>query len=220
MEAPLLILASASPRRSGLLRQLRPSFQVIPSPAPESRERHWSAGELARINACGKARAVSMQFPDAIVMGVDTLVAADGRIFGKPRTLTEARRMLEFLQGRTHQVTTGVCLTCWSAHRERIFCEQTDVTFRALTAAQIRRYHEKVNPLDKAGAYGIQESGGELVESISGSFSNVVGLPLERLGVELEVFEAGLAGRRWAAGDFAPIPASRAATGESRRARP
>jgi septum formation protein len=222
MEAPLLILASASPRRSELLRQLRRGFQIVPSPASESREGHWSAGELARINACRKARAVSMQFPDAIVVGVDTVVAAGGTIFGKPRTRTEARRMLEFLQGRTHQVTTGVCLICWSAHRERIFCEQTDVTFRPLTAEQIRRYHEKVNPLDKAGAYGIQESGGELVESIFGSFTNVVGLPLEKLGVELEGFEAGLAGPRWPAGPFASAsaPAPRAAGGESRRARP
>ncbi len=217
MEAPTFILASASPRRSELLRQLLPSFQIVPSPASETREEHWSAGELARVNACRKGRAVSMQFPEAIVIGMDTVVAAGGRIFGKPRTRREAGGMLEFLQGRTHQVTTGVCLICWRAHRERIFCEQTDVTFRTLTAAQIQRYHEKVDPLDKAGAYGIQESGEELVESISGSFSNVVGLPLERLGVDLEVFEAGLAGRRWTGAWFAPTPA---ACGESRRARP
>ena len=91
-------------------------------------------------------------------------------------------------------MTTGVCLICWGARQERVFCEQTDVTFHRLTAAQIRRYQEKVNPLDKAGAYGIQESGGELVESIFGSYTNVVGLPLERLGAELEVFEAGSPG--------------------------
>ena len=100
--------------------------------------------------------------------------------------------MLARLQGRTHQVLTGVCLICWRARRQKVFCEQTEVTFRALTREQIRSYHGKVNPLDKAGAYGIQESGGELVESISGSFSNVVGLPLERLGAELEAFEEGL----------------------------
>jgi septum formation protein len=202
-----------------LLRQLRPNFQIVPSPAGETREEHWSAGELARINACRKARAVSLQFPAAIVIGVDTLVAAGSSIFGKPRTRTEAREMLAFLQGRTHQVTTGVCLICWSARRRRIFCEQTDVTFRPLTPAQIRGYHQKVNPLDKAGAYGIQECGGELVESIHGSFSNVVGLPLEKLGAELAAFEAGLAGRRLPAARFATAPAARAGTGESRRAR-
>ena len=192
MEAPLLILASASPRRSELLRQLRPRFQVVPSPAVETREPHWSAGELARLNACRKARAVSMQFPDALVIGVDTLVAAGAAIFGKPRTRAEARGMLAFLQGRTHQVTTGVCLVCRRARRQKVFCEQTDVTFHPLTPAQIRRYHRAVNPMDKAGAYGIQENGGELVQSISGSFTNVVGLPLEKLGAELDAFLAEL----------------------------
>jgi septum formation protein len=196
MESPLLILASASPRRSELLRQLRPRFQIVPSPAAEIRGELWSAGELARINACRKARAVSRRFPDALVIGVDTLVAAGPAIFGKPRTRTEARVMLAFLQGRTHQVTTAVCLICWRARRQKVFCDQTDVTFRPLTPAQIRRYHQKVNPLDKAGAYGIQEGGGDLVESICGSFTNVVGLPLERLGAELDAFLAGLGFRR------------------------
>jgi septum formation protein len=193
MEAPLLILASASPRRSELLRQLRPRFQIVPSAVAETRQEHWSAGELAQVNAYRKARAVSKQFPDALVLGVDTLVSADSAIFGKPRTRAEARDMLAFLQGRTHQVTTGVCLIHLRAHRQRIFCEQTDVTFRPLTPAQIRRYHHKVNPLDKAGAYAIQEKGEELVASISGSFTNVVGLPLEKLRAELDAFLAALA---------------------------
>jgi len=193
MEAPLLILASASPRRSELLRQLRPRFQIVPSQAPETHGEHWSAGELAQINAYRKARAVSKQFPDAIIIGVDTLVSVDSAIFGKPRTRAEARDMLAFLQGRTHQVTTAVCLIYLRGHRQKVFCEQTDVTFRALTPAQIRRYHQKVNPLDKAGAYAIQERGGELVESISGSFTNVVGLPLEKLRAELDAFLADLA---------------------------
>jgi len=220
METPLLILASASPRRSELLRQLRPHFQIVPSPAAESSGEHWSAGELARVNACRKARAVSNQFPDALVIGVDTLVAVGAAIFGKPRTRAEARDMLASLQGRTHQVTTGVCLVCKRARRQRVFYEQTDVTFRALTPAQIRRYHQKVNPLDKAGAYGIQEQGGDLVESISGSFTNVVGLPLEKLGAELEAFLAALAGQHARSLPFAPLPPSRPASAHSRRAGP
>jgi septum formation protein len=206
MEAPLLILASASPRRSELLRQLRPRFQIVPSQAPETRGEHWSAGELAQVNACRKARAVSKQFPDALVLGVDTLVSAGDALFGKPRTRTEARGMLASLQGRTHQVTTGVCLICLRARRQKVFCEQTDVTFRPLTPAQIRRYLQKVNPLDKAGAYGIQERGEELVESISGSFTNVVGLPLEKLRAELDAFLAALAAQRPPAVPFAPRP--------------
>jgi septum formation protein len=188
MPTPPLILASASPRRSLLLRQLRPRFQVVPSRARETHEPHWSVGEMARLNACRKARAVSQQFPDAVVIGVDTLVSADSTIFGKPRTMAEAGRMLAFLQGRTHQVTTGVCLIHGRGRRQKTFSEQTDVTFRALTRDQIRRYHRKVNPLDKAGAYGIQEEGEYLVQSISGSFSNVVGLPLEKLRAELGAF--------------------------------
>jgi septum formation protein len=218
MEAPLLILASASPRRSELLRLLRPRFQIVPSPVAETHGELWSAGELARVNACRKARAVSQQFPDALIIGVDTLVAVETTIFGKPRTRAEARRMLAFLQGRTHQVTTGVCLVHWRACRKRVFFDQTDVTFRALTPAQIRRYHQKVNPLDKAGAYGIQEMGGELVESISGSFTNVVGLPLEKLRAELDAFLAGLAARPPRADPSAPRTPPPPASGGCRRA--
>jgi septum formation protein len=188
VKAPPLILASASPRRSQLLRQLRRIFAVVPAAVEEIHEEHLSAGELARMNACRKARAVSRQYPDAVVLGVDTLVSAGARIFGKPRTLPEAGAMLKFLQGQPHQVTTGVCLVWLRRHRQRVFCEQTDVTFRPLTAAQIRDYHRLVNPLDKAGGYGIHEHGQILVESISGSFTNVVGLPLEKLRGELKNF--------------------------------
>jgi septum formation protein len=219
MQAPLLILASASPRRSELLRQLRPRFHVVPSQVPETLGPHWSAGELARLNAIRKARAVSRQFPDALVIGVDTLVALGTAILGKPRSRAEARDMLAFLQGRTHQVTTGVCLLCSRARRQKVFCEQTDVTFRALTPAQIRRYHRQVNPLDKAGAYAIQEQGNQLVASISGSFSNVVGLPLEKLRAELDAFLAGLAAQPPNTLPFAPIPPPPASV-LSRRAAP
>ena len=93
--------------------------------------------------------------------------------------------MLLALQGKTHQVVTGVCLIHLRLHHQKVFFEQTEVTFRALTAGQIRRYLAQVNPLDKAGGYGIQEKGDLLVESVSGSFSNVVGLPVERLQSEL-----------------------------------
>jgi septum formation protein len=190
METPTLILASASPRRSELLRQLRPHFEIIPSDAPEIHAENLSAGELAQVNAYRKSRLVSKKHPDAVVIGVDTLVSVGARIFGKPRTLDEACEMLVFLQGQTHQVSTGVCLIYLRHHRQKIFCEQTDVKFHPLTLPQIRSYHEQVNPLDKAGAYGIQEHGGALVESISGSFTNVVGLPLERLATELDAFVA------------------------------
>lgn len=195
MDTPPLILASASPRRAELLRQLCPHFEIVPSDATEIHSEDLTAGELAQVNAYRKARVVSKKFPDAVVLGVDTLVSLGRRILGKPRTLEEAAGMLVFLQGQTHQVVTGVCLIYLRGHRQKIFCEQTDVTFHPLTLAQIRRYHEQVNPLDKAGAYGIQEHSGTLVESVSGSFTNVVGLPLERLRLELDAFLAGLAVR-------------------------
>jgi septum formation protein len=99
--------------------------------------------------------------------------------------LADAHRMLSRLQGRTHQVVTGVCLLHLRAHRERIFAVTTDVTFQMLKSDQITQYLSKINPLDKAGAYAIQDHGELIVAEISGSFSNVVGLPMEKLGEEL-----------------------------------
>ena len=125
---------------------------------------------------------------DALVLGADTLVFLDGEIMGKPRDLSDARRMLARLQGRTHQVVTGVSLIHLRGHREQLFAVSTDVTFRPLTAGQIGSYLSKMNPLDKAGAYAIQEHGDMIVSEISGSFSNVVGLPVERLKAELSVW--------------------------------
>ena len=186
MKLPPLILASSSPRRAELLRQLRPEFQIIPSDAAEIIDEHLSPQELCQLNAHRKARAVAKKIPDALVLGADTLVFLDGDIMGKPRDLAGARRMLARLQGRTHQVVTGVSLIHLRGHRERLFAASTDVTFRPLTSGQIGDYLSKMNPLDKAGAYAIQEHGDLIVSEISGSYSNVVGLPVERVGDELQ----------------------------------
>jgi len=188
MSAPLLILASASPRRAELLRQLGAAFQIAPAGVREVEGETLSAGETARINAYRKARAIAEKYPDALVLGVDTVVALGTALFGKPATLREAEEMLCALQGKTHRVVTGVCLLWLRERRRRIFFEETVVTFAPLTLAQIRSYHAQVNPLDKAGAYGIQEKGELLVEAISGSFTNVIGLPLARLSAELPAF--------------------------------
>jgi septum formation protein len=185
MELPPLILASASPRRAELLRQLRPEFQIVPSDATEIIDGQLSPQELCQLNAHLKARAVAKKIPDALVLGADTLVFLDGKIFGKPRNLDEAKQMLAELQGRTHQVVTGVSLIHLRGHRERLFAVSTDVTFLPLTAAQIGDYLSKMNPLDKAGAYAIQEHGDLIISGTSASYSNVVGLPVERLEVEL-----------------------------------
>ena len=186
MQWPALILASVSPRRAELLRQLGVEFRVVPSEVPELHHEELTALEVSQINAYRKARAVAKKLPDMLVLGADTLVYLDTRLFGKPSNLEEAYQMLEQLQGRTHEVLTALCLMHLREHRQRIFAERTSVTFRSLDAPQIRRYLNKVNPLDKAGAYAIQEEGELIVERISGSYSNVVGLPVERLAEELK----------------------------------
>ena len=191
MNLPPLILASASPRRSELLGQLEVRFRVLPGTVTEVAHEHLSPWEICQLNAHRKARVVAKQIPDALVLGADTLVFLDTEILSKPTDAAEARSMLQRLQGRTHQVVTGVCLIHLRAHRERIFAVSTDVTFRPLSGAQIADYLAKINPLDKAGGYGIQEHGELIVSEISGSYSNVVGLPLERLAEELERWEDG-----------------------------
>lgn len=186
-----LILASASPRRAELLRQLKREFQIVPSDAPEVFDEQLSPFEVCQLNAHRKARMVAKKHPDTLVLGADTLVFLGEEIMGKPSDAAEAERMLTRLQGRTHQVVTGISLIHLRAHREKIFAVGTDVTFHPLDAGQIRDYLARVNPLDKAGAYAIQERGEMIVAAISGSYSNVVGLPLEQLRTELETWETG-----------------------------
>jgi nucleoside triphosphate pyrophosphatase len=188
VKPPPLILASASPRRAELLRQLKLEFEVMSEGVLEILDENLSPRELCQLNAHRKARAVAKKHPDALVLGADTLVFLKREIFGKPRDLDEAKEMLGQLQGRTHQVVTGVSLIHLRAHRERIFAVSTDVTFCLLTPAKIDDYLAKMNPLDKAGAYAIQEHGDKIVAEISGSYSNVVGLPLEQLREELDLW--------------------------------
>ena len=188
MKSPPFILASTSPRRAELLRQLNLNFQVVPGDAVEMAHEHLSPWELCQLNAHRKARSVAKKIPDALVLGADTLVFLGDEIMGKPADIADARRMLTRLQGRTHQVVTGISLIHLRAHRERIFAVSTDVTFRSLTAGQIDDYLARVNPLDKAGAYAIQEYGEMIVSEISGSYSNVVGLPIEQLQTELNAW--------------------------------
>ena len=187
---PPLILASASPRRVELLRQLSFDFKVVPGDVPEIHHDQLTARELSQVNAYRKARAAAKSFPDALVLAADTLVHLETALFGKPATLEEAYQMLERLQGRTHQVVTGVCLLHLRKHRQTVFAESTAVTFHPLDAVKIRRYLNQVNPLDKAGAYAIQEQGDLIVEKIVGSYTNVVGLPVERLTTELQAWAA------------------------------
>ena len=186
MKLPPLILASASPRRADLLRECGLEFTVLRSTAEELSPEHLTPQELCQLNAHRKARAVAKKVPDALVLAADTLVFLGREVLGKPASKSEAVEMLSRLQGRTHQVVTGVTLLRLRSHRETMFAVSTDVRFRPLDQKEIEAYLARINPLDKAGAYAIQEHGELIVEEISGSYSNVVGLPLERLRAELQ----------------------------------
>ena len=172
------------------MRQLSLEFKVVPATVTEVHHEQMTARELSQVNAYRKARVVAKRFPDALVLGADTLVYLEAMLFGKPATLEEAFRMLDQLQGRTHEVVTGICLLHLRNHRQAVFAETTLVTFHPLDEGSIQRYLSAVDPLDKAGAYAIQEQGDMIVEKIAGSYTNVVGLPLERLEAELEAWGA------------------------------
>lgn len=183
---PPVVLASQSPRRVSLLRELVPEFQVNPSDATELHDSQMGIRRLCEVNAELKAFPIARQFPDHLVIGADTLVFLDNEALGKPVDLDEGRTMLRRLSGRIHQVITGVCLLQASTRRMRRFSDTTQVRFRVLEESDISAYLERVQVLDKAGAYALQEEGHRIVESVEGSRSNVIGLPVEALRRELE----------------------------------
>lgn len=185
MNAPI-ILASASPRRRELLKALGVQFEAIPSEAREVPEPQTNPENLVRQNAKIKASEVARRFPDRWVLGADTVVALGNRLFGKPASPQEAETMLAALQGRIHSVYTGLCLIHRSLAQCDIWHEKTQVGFRSLSLNQIRDYLKRIYPLDKAGAYAIQEGGERIVSWMEGSLSNVVGLPLESLEAALQ----------------------------------
>ena len=185
---PPLILASASPRRRALLREHGYTFSIEPADVAESAPGHLTPGEIVLGNARAKALAVARKHPEALVLGVDTEVVFEGEVFGKPADMDSAFAMVKRLTGRAHEVHTGVWLRHAATRWERGFVEISRVHFRRLTDAQIRAYHARVGPLDKAGAYAAQDDGGELIERVEGSFTNVIGLPMEALAAALTEF--------------------------------
>ena len=188
MNLPPVILASASPRRAELLRRIVRNFEIIPGHADEFQPEHLSPSEGCMLNAYRKARVIAKKNPDALVVGADTEVCLGRRVFGKPADRTAAERMLAELEGREHRVITGVCLIHLRRHRQRTFAVTTRVKFKGLGADEIAEYLDKINPLDKAGAYAIQEHGEMIVHKTEGPVSNVIGLPVERLRKELQQF--------------------------------
>jgi septum formation protein len=179
MSAPRLILASASPRRKQLLSELGLTFDVVVADVTEHEDPSTDPREMVTHNAALKADWVSARHPDLYVLGADTTVFIDQRVLNKPADLDEARAMLKKLSGRTHTVFTGVALRRAS---DRVRIDEgvtSEVTFKAFDDAVIDAYFKIVNPLDKAGAYGIQDGRDLIVASWQGSFSNIMGLPME-----------------------------------------
>ncbi len=183
------ILASASPRRKELMALAGIPFEARPVDADETILCCTPPEGAVMMLATRKAQLAAEHFPDDLIIGADTIVAVGKHIYGKPDTSEEAFEMLSALSGKTHQVFTGVCIYTKSGHRNA-FCTRTDVTFFPLSEEEIRAYIATGEPMDKAGAYGIQGKGALLVEKIDGDYYNVVGLPISRLVRELKSFKA------------------------------
>jgi septum formation protein len=173
-----LVLASESPRRMQLLHALGVTFEVAASGVEEEDAREQDPIALVGNRAREKAQAVSKRHQGAWVLSGDTVVALHNRVFGKPANAEQAVAMLQELSGREHQVFTAVCLMRGEPPFMRAGAVRTDVRFRTLSDAEIRAYVRTGEPFDKAGSYGIQGMGAFLVESVHGSYTNVVGLPL------------------------------------------
>ncbi len=185
---PRFVLASASPRRHQLLAEAGYVFEVVLSQVEEVSSGWLTIRELTVCNATRKAWSVAQTLPDAIVLGADTLVTIDGDVLGKPVDLEDAAAMLRRLSGRSHEVWTAVCLCHLARGKSRSFCVASRVKFRDLTDRDIKSYFTKINPLDKAGAYAAQGHGREIIQRIDGSYSNVVGLPMEQSVPALAAF--------------------------------
>lgn len=192
-----IILASASPRRRELLEQGGIPFTVIPSQAEEkiTTEQPGQAVEELSYLKCSDIYEKSLG--DVLVIGADTVVASEGKILGKPSSQKEAVKMLQSLQGREHEVYTGVTIMAreGNENRKKTFHEKTKVVFYPMSDEEIRSYVNTGEPMDKAGAYGIQGKSAVFIKEISGDYNNVVGLPLARLYQELK--NMGIESREW-----------------------
>ena len=195
-----IILASASPRRRELLTQIGLEFQVVVSNVEEKVTATAPAAVVEELSA-QKAEGVLLQMKeqvhsenscgteelqDCLVIGSDTIVAVDGQILGKPKDAEDAKRMLRMLQGRTHEVYTGVTVLRMNTEERRTFHEGTKVLFFPMTEEEIETYVATNDPLDKAGAYGIQGFCARYIRGIEGDYNNVVGLPVGRLYQEIK----------------------------------
>lgn len=183
-----IVLASASPRRGELLKQIGLEFEIIPSQIKEETDHNMDACELVRLLSYDKAMNVVQRLKDrSLVIGADTVVVKNG-ILGKPENEDHAFDMISNLQGEWHEVITGITVIDSTTMKHVKCCEKTRVKMRPLTGSMIKAYIKTGEPMDKAGAYGIQGMGAILIEKIEGCYFNVVGLPLTRLTKVLEEF--------------------------------
>jgi len=178
---PKLILASGSPRRSDLLGEAGYDFTVVKPDVEEVEDAAIPIRELTALNAKLKGDAVAQSHPDTVVLAADTLVLLGDTVFGKPVDAADARRMLSELNGNTHQVFTAVAMIHTASGELRELSVATDVVFKTLSNAEMADYHALIDPMDKAGAYAAQEYGELIVEKISGSMTNVIGLPMDEV---------------------------------------
>jgi septum formation protein len=186
--ASTLLLASNSPRRRELLRAAGFEFESISPEIAERFQVELTLREITALNATRKGLAVARAQPHRIVLAADTLVAIEGEVIGKPADLPEAAGMLRRLSGKVHEVCSAVFVCHLAEARSAIFHEFSQVRFRRLSDAAIKDYFTKIDPLDKAGAYAAQGHGAEIIQEIKGSYSNVVGLPMEKATAVLAEF--------------------------------
>lgn len=186
---PRLVLASASPRRRQLLTEAGYDFEVMTPEVEELHSEKLTVREATSYNALRKGLAVARAHPGRVVLAADTLVALDHQLIGKPADHAEAAQLLRLLSGRTHVVATGVFIAHLHRGKSLAFSVLSRVVFKNLSEQMIADYLARIDPLDKAGGYAAQGEGGAIIARILGSRSNVIGLPLEKTGSALGLFE-------------------------------
>ena len=187
-----IILASKSPRRAKILRMIGMNFKIFPSSALEEINQNIGKSKIAESISKKKAKEISIQFPNDIIIGADTIVVSHGEIFEKPKDIIESKKMLKTLSGSSHKVITGVTLINESLGAINTFSETTEVFFKKIPEKQIEYYTNNYNPLDKAGSYGIQEWSSVWIKKINGCYYNVMGLPISKFYERFIKFEKSI----------------------------
>lgn len=180
------ILASSSPRRKALLKQIGLDFKIVPSMFEENMNLKLDNVKLAKTLAYGKASEVAKRVKNGIIIGSDTFISFKGKRIGKPKNAKDAESILKMISGKTLKIYSGIAVIDKYSGKEIVDCEMTEVKMKKMTDNEIKKYIQTGEPLDKAGAFGIQERGVKFVEKINGCYSNVVGLPIYKLYINLQ----------------------------------